>query len=184
MIILLIFILSFILISLLRSFILISLLLGSHFFYSFFSFFYITFTLLYIVCAFTLLLSYILFFYLCIYPTIVRIFLRMFLKKYKLHNLKKKRNSYIDNNNNKKNMQIHKVYNCLLRVFIFWNRCMIVSLSMLQATSLSIYTTKQSSIHWSSIRLRSLFFIYFIAEKLLSTAAIATGWVKTNFTSK
>ena len=45
-------------------------------------------------------------------------------------------------------MQICKIYNCFLQVFIFWNRFMIVLLSILQATSLSMYTTKQSSIHW------------------------------------
>ena len=112
------------------------------------------------------------------------IFLMVVLTKHKLHNLIKKRNSYIDNNNNKKNTQIHKVYNCILQVFIFWNRCMIVLLSMLQATSLSIYTTKQSFIHWSPIQLHSSFFIYFIAEKLFSTIAVKTGRVKSNFTSK
>ena len=77
-----------------------------------------------------------------------------------------------------------KFYKILLRVFIVWYRCMIASLSMLSNTLLSMYVTKQSFIHWSPIRLRSRFFIYFIAKKLLSTIAVATGRVKTNFTSK
>ena len=35
-------------------------------------------------------------------------------QKIKIAQPNKKRNSYIENNNNKKNMQIHKVSNCLL----------------------------------------------------------------------
>ena len=87
------------------------------------------------------------------------IFLRVFLRNHKLHNIIKR-----------------EIY--ILKSF------MIVSLSMLSATSLSIYTIKQSFIHWSPIRLRSSFFIYFIVEKLLSIVAKAIGMVKTNFTSK
>ena len=52
-----------------------------------------------------------------------------------------------------------KFYKILLRVFIVWYRCMIASLSMLSNTSLSMYVTKQSFVHWSPIRLRSRFFI-------------------------
>ena len=115
------------------------------------------------------------------------IFFRVFLKKHKLHNLIKREIHILTTTTikkKKKNTQIHKVYNCFLRVFIFWNHCMIVSLLMLQAIFLSIYTTKQSFIHWSSIQLRSSFFIYFIVEKLRSIVAVVTGMVKTNFTSK
>ena len=113
------------------------------------------------------------------------IFFRVFLKKHKLHNLIKREIHILTTTTiKKKNTQIHKVYNCFLRVFIFWNHCMIVSLLMLQAIFLSIYTTKQSFIHWSLIRLRNSLFIYFIAEKLLSTVAVATRMIKTNFTSK
>ena len=62
----------------------------------------------------------------------LRMFFRMFLKKNKLYNLIKREIHILTITTTiKKNTQIHKVYNCLLRVFIFWNRCMIVSLSML-----------------------------------------------------
>ena len=47
--------------------------------------------------------------------------------------------SYIDND--KKNMQIHKTYNIFLRIFIFWNHCIMVSLSMLQSTFLSNFSS-------------------------------------------
>ena len=40
-------------------------------------------------------------------------------QKIKITQPNKNRNSYIENNNNKKNTQIHKVYNCILQVFIF-----------------------------------------------------------------
>ena len=113
-----------------------------------------------------------------------RNFFRVFLNKYKLHDLIKRKFFIYWQQQQSKNTQIHKIYNFLLRVFIFWNRYIIVSLSMLQATSFSIYTTKQSFINWSPIRLRSSFFIYFIAEKLLSIVAVVTKIVKTNFTSK
>ena len=93
-----------------------------------------------------------------------RNFFRVFLNKYKLHDLIKRKFFIYWQQQQSKNTQIHKVYNCLLRVFIFWNRCTIVSLSMLQATSLSIYTIKQSFIHWSPIWLYSSFFIYLIAK--------------------
>ena len=74
----------------------------------------------------------------------LEIFFRVFLNKHKLHNLIK-RKFYILTTTTIKNKQIHKVYNCLLWVFIFWNRCMIVSLSILQATYFSTYTTQLHS---------------------------------------
>ena len=57
------------------------------------------------------------------------IFLMMFFKIHKLYNLIK-REVYILTTTTtttiKKNTQIYKVYNCLLWVFIFWNRWIIV----------------------------------------------------------
>ena len=47
------------------------------------------------------------------------IFLRVFLKKYKLYNLIKREIHILTTITIKKNTQIHKVYNYLLRVFIF-----------------------------------------------------------------
>ena len=50
--------------------------------------------------------------------------------------------------------------------------------------SFSIYVTKQSFIHWSSIWLRNQFLIMFIAEKILSKVAIATSKINAKVTDE
>ena len=65
-------------------------------------------------------------------------------KLYKILNIRKL--GYI---NIEKKLKYIKFYNCFLWCFIFWNCCMIISLSILQNTSLSMYTVKQSFINWS-----------------------------------
>ena len=50
--------------------------------------------------------------------------------------------------------------------------------------SFSIYVTKQSSIHWSPIRLRNYFFMNFIIEKAISIVTVVTGRIDNSFTSK
>ena len=61
---------------------------------------------------------------------------------------------------------------------------MIIKLSMLQKMSFSIYTIKQSFIHWSLIRLRLQFFATFIAENAFSTVTIAIGKVSVKLINK
>ena len=64
-----------------------------------------------------------------------------------IQNLKQKRTWY----KQKTKLKYMKFYNCLVRDFIFWNRCTMSSLSIQQAISFSIYIAKQKFIHWSSI---------------------------------
>ena len=53
----------------------------------------------------------------------------------------------------KKTLKFLKFLNFLSQVFIFWNCCIITLLSMLAATSFSMYTIKQSLNYWSPIQL-------------------------------
>ena len=53
----------------------------------------------------------------------------------------------------KKRLKYMKFFIFLSQVFIFWNRCMIALLSMLAATSFSMYTAKQSLNYWAPIQL-------------------------------
>ena len=104
------------------------------------------------------------------------IFFRTFLKKQKLHNLIKREIHILTTIIIKKNAQIHKVYNFLLRVFIFWNRCMIVSLSMLQATSFSMYITKQCYKFWACYVITFFFFFSDFSSKNFFFGLFLFAW--------
>lgn len=79
---------------------------------------------------------------------------------------------YIDNILQYNYTKQSSYYNWNRWVFIDWNICMLDLLSTLSKTSFSIYTIKLSFIHWSSTRLRKLFFMILIAENDLSTVSL------------
>ena len=60
---------------------------------------------------------------------------------------------------------------------------MITKLSMLRQMSFSMYTIKQSFIHWSFIWLCHQFFATFIAENAFSTMAVTIGKVNVKLTN-
>ena len=62
-------------------------------------------------------------------------------------------NICIDITKKKKRLKYMKFFIFLSQVFIFWNRYMIALLSMLVATSFSMYTAKQLLNYWSPIQL-------------------------------
>ena len=72
-------------------------------------------------------------------------------------------------------------YNCLLRVFIFWNCCMIFFVFN-TIKNIFLYVCDQTIIQqFISNKAAYLFLHKFIADKFLSTVAVATDKIKANF---
>jgi len=74
-------------------------------------------------------------------------------------------------------------YNCSFRVFIFWNRFIMTSLSILSKICFSIYIIKLLFIHLSLILFRNLPLTIYMTKKTLFIVVVATGRSNDNLIS-
>ena len=66
------------------------------------------------------------------------------------HKTQKKKKKNKKTKKQKQKPKHMKFYNCFLWGLLFWNHCLISSLSILRVTSLSMYIVKQPFTRWSS----------------------------------
>ena len=116
----------------------------------------------------------------------------LLISNFNRHNTKKVKSRYtlciyIKKENKEKvtnNKLIIAFYNWFWHVFIFWNRCMITSLSMLWKMSFSMCIIKLLFFHWSLIQLRNQFFTIFLPKNALSTVVVTINKVNIKLTNK